>query len=318
MAPSTGYLEIGGERARQVVVPKPGAAAEYAVTASGIYRFTNNAWTKVSDNTGVGPIVADPTNSNILYRGDHPGCAIGGEPIAFQKSTDGGKTWVTVPGGENHRPRIVNPANLSILYGDSCGLSISRDAGNTWELIQPLPSFDVSSVALAGNKLFGVYTSEGGTSRLIVSDVSDPAQITGDTQLFEFWGGGTVTASGNHVVVGEPHGVHVSTDGGQTWKFSRSGLEEVTVSVDVLTQPIPQEEVSTGFGIFAAAIHPSQPDHLEAGSIRGLYRSQDNGQTWTQVPEVDKTRVRELAFASNGGQLYVTNDDGVFVINNPS
>lgn len=316
-APSTGYLEIDGERARQVVVPKPDAAAEYAVTTSGIYRFTNNAWTKVSDNTGVGPIVADPTNSNILYRGDHPGCAIGGEPISFQKSTDGGKAWVTIPGGENHRPRIVNPANPSILYGDSCGLSISRDGGNTWELIQPLPSFDVSSLALAGNKLFGVYTSEGGTSRLIVSDISDPAQITGDTQLLEFWGGGTVTATANRLVVGEPHGVHVSTDGGQNWTFSRSGLEEVTVSVDVLTQPIPQEEISTGFGIFTAAIHPGQPDHLEAGTIRGVYRSQDKGQTWAPVPEIDKTRIREVAFAGNGGQLYVTTDEGVFVISHP-
>ncbi len=316
-APSTGYLEIDGQRAHQVVIPKPAGAAEYAVTASGVYRYTNNAWAKVSANDGAGPIVSDPTNSDILYRGDHPACAVGGEPVSFQKSTDGGKTWVTMPGGENNRPRIVNPTNPSIVYGDSCALTVSSDAGQTWEMVQPLPSFDVSSLALAGNKLYGVYTSEGGTSRLMVSDISDPAHPTGDTQLLEFWGGGTVTATADRLVVGEPHGVHISTDGGQNWTFSRSGLEEVTVSVDVLTQPIPQDEISTGFGIFSAAIHPTQADHLEAGTIRGLYQSQDDGQTWTQVPEIDTTKVRELAFASNGSQLYVTTDDGVFIINNP-
>lgn len=315
-APSTGYLEIDGQRAHQVVVPKPAAAAEYAVTTAGIYRNTNGAWSKVADDNGAGMIVADPTNSEILYRGDHPGCAIGGQPIAFQKSTDGGKTWTTIPGVQNTQPMIVDPANPSIVYGNSCALAVSTNAGQTWKTVQPLPSFDLSSLALAGNKLYGVYTSEGGTSRLIVSDVSDPNNPTGNNQLLEFWGGGTVSANAGKLIVGEPHGVHVSTDGGQHWTFSRSGLEDVTVSVNVLTEPLPQNEISTGFGIFAATIHPEQSDRLEAGTIRGLYRSQDNGRTWAQVPEIEKSKVRDLAFASNGGQLYVTTDDGIYVLNN--
>jgi hypothetical protein len=300
-----------------VVVPKPTAAAEYAVTMTGIYRHTKNSWTKVADNSGAGPIVVDPTNSDILYRGDHPACAVGGKPVAFQKSTDGGKRWITIPGLQDVQPMIVNPANPSIIYGSACALTVSSDAGQTWKSIHPLPSFDLSSLALAGNKLYGIYTSEGGTSRLIVSDVSDPANPTGNDQLMEFWGGGTVTANADRLVVGEPHGIHVSTDGGRHWTFSRSGLEDVTVSVDVLTQPLPQNEISTGFGIFAAAIHPTKSDRLEAGTIRGLFRSQDKGQTWTQVPEVDKARIRSLAFAGDGAQLYVTTDEGVLTINNP-
>lgn len=316
-APITGYLELDGERARQVVIPKPTDAAEYAVTTSGIYRNDGNTWTKVSGNTDTGQIIADPTNNDILYRGDHPGCLRGGDPIPFLKSTDGGQTWVTIPGVQSIRPMIVNPANPSVIYGGYCSLTVSSDAGQTWEMIRPDPSFDITSLALAGDKLYGIYTTEGGTSNVIVSDVSDPANPSGHTKLREFWGGGAITATADRLVVGEPHGVHVSMDGGQTWTFSRSGLEGVTVSVDVLTDAIPQEEISSGFGIFAVAVHPTQPDHLVAGTIRGLYHSQDNGRTWTRVPEIVETKVRGLAFAGNGDQLYVTTDDGVFVIGNP-
>jgi hypothetical protein len=312
------YLEIEGTRPHQVVIPDSDFPAEYAVTASGVYRSSfTSSWIKVSDKGGSERIIADPIDSDFLYRGDHPPCARGGEPVPFETSADGGTTWTTIPSGENVRPLIIEPTNTDVIYGDNCSLTISVDAGQTWTTHQPVPSFDLSSLSLAGDQLYGIYTSEGGTSRLVVTDVTDPANPTTGAPLLEFWGGGAVIVSPDRVVVGESHGVHVSNDGDRTWTFSRAGLEQVTVSVDARTEPIPTNEISTEFGIFAVAVHPANPDQILAGTIRGLFRSEDGGQAWSAIPEVGETRVRDLAFANGGDQLYVTTNDGVVVIENP-
>ena len=109
----------------------------------------------------------------------------------------------------------------------------------------------------------------------------------------------------------------MSTDGGKTWSFSRSGLESVTVSVNALVEPIPNEELSRKFGIYSLAVDPQQPSRIFAGTIRGLYVSQNNGASWSRVTQVDEIPAQKLAFGLNGGTLYVTTDNGVFVIRNP-
>lgn len=314
--PATGALIINGARADQVVVPTPASDAMYAVTADGLYRRASGQnWTKVSGPIS-GQLLADPTNPDVLYQGDHPPCAKGGESVPFQKSTDGGKTWQTIAVGQDIRPLNVDPANPSRLYGESCAsLAISTDAGQTWNKVQPVPSFDISALALAGTTLYGIYTSEGGTSWLVPTDISNPAQPVAGDRLLEFWGGGSVAATTERIIVGEPHGVHISTDGGKTWSFSRTGLEKVTLSVDALTQPIPQPEISQGFGIFAVASDPRNTQHIFAGSIRGLYQSQDGGKTWTLMPQVGEIRVNALTIALNGAALYATTEEGVVVAN---
>ena len=315
---ATGTLTIDGARIDQFAATGPNADPVYAATASGLYRRSGTqAWTHVSSRPVTGQLLVDPTNSDTLYQGDHAPCARGGTSIAFQKSTDGGQTWQTLPGGQDVRPQVVDPAKPSRIYGDRCQLAISVDGGQTWTTSPVVPSFDVSAMALTGSTLDVISTSEGGTSRLVPVDVSNPARPVGGTPLLEFWGGGTVAAPTGRLVVGEPHGVHVSADGGKTWSFSRTGLEKVTVSVDALGTPIPQDELSQGFGIFAVAVDPGQSTVIFAGTIHGLYRSTDGGKTWQPVTGVGPIRVRALAFVAGGAQLYVTTDDGVTLLANP-
>lgn len=315
-------LQIDGQSVEQVVVPAPGLDIAYAVTGSGLYRHApGQGWTRVSTDTGDDVhILADPTRPDILYRGDHPPCAqgAGGPSVPFQKSLDGGKTWQTIPGGENIRPMAIDPANIGHLYGEDCAkLAISTDGGQTWSTIQPVAGFDVSSLALVGTQLYGIYTSEGGTSRLVMTDVSNPAQPVTGQPLLQFWGGGVVSASLDRIIVGEPHGVHISSDSGQTWSFSRKGLEQVTTSVDGLTQPIPKAEIARGFDIFAVATDPKHSQRIYVGTIHGLYLSQDDGATWQPVPEVGSDRIRDLDLSMPQSQLYVTTDAGVQVLRYP-
>ncbi|MBX6341701.1 MAG: exo-alpha-sialidase [Thermomicrobiaceae bacterium] len=302
----------------QVVVPDPAGPAVYAATRKGLYRSDGQGgWEFVSESGGERGIVADPTNPDIVYRGDHPPCAVGGTPQTLRKSADGGRTWTALQGGKNVRPVIVDPSDASVIYGERCTLAISPDAGQTWNDVPVVPTFDVSDLALAGKTLYGIYTSEGGTSRLVATDVSTPTSPRPGEPLLTFWGGGAVAATADRLVVGEPHGVHVSPDGGKTWSFSRAGLEQVTISVDALKQPIPEAEQGRGFGIFAVAVDPRAPERIFAGTIRGLYASGDGGKTWSRVSGVNPVRVRALSFAEGGARLYVATDEGVVVLANP-
>ncbi|ACZ39724.1 WD40/YVTN/BNR-like repeat-containing protein [Sphaerobacter thermophilus] len=311
-------LTIDGERVVEIAVPAPGLDIVYAVAGNALYRRDGDEeWTKVSEGATEAHILADPTHPDIIYRGDHSPCARGGDPVPFERSTDGGATWETIPTAENIRPLVIDPLNTSRLYGESCQLAISVDGGETWELSSPVAGFDVTSLGLIATQLYGIFTSEGGTSRVVALDVSTPTSPVTGPALLEFWGGGVLLASVDKVIVGEPHGIHISTDNGETWEFSRAGLEEVTLSVNALTQPIPEEEQGRGFGIFALAVDPRQPERIFAGTIRGLYRSDDNGVTWQRVPEVDEVKVRTLAFARGGTLLYATTDEGALVLTNP-
>jgi hypothetical protein len=51
--------------------------------------------------------------------------------------------------------------------------------------------------------------------------------------------------------------------------------------------------------------------------VRGLYLSEDGGQSWGRQSEIDDVPVRELQFALEGAVLYATTPDGVVLLHNP-
>lgn len=310
-----GALVIGGEQATAVSVPNPSQTASYATTTDSLYRSNQNGgWDQIGSWGAGRSLLVDPTNVDVLYSGGHPGCAVGGDAISLQKSSDGGHTWQTLLTGQNVRPMIVDPSNPQVIYGERCSLAISTDGGQTWSDYPMTPSFDVTDMSLTGSTLYVLVTSEGGTSHIRPVDVSNPAQPQMGADRHEFWGGGTIEASPGRIIVGEPHGIDVSIDGGQTWTFSRTGLESVTVSVNALTEPIPNTELAGKFGIYSLAVDPHDATHLFAGTIRGLYESHDDGVTWTPVSRIDQVVVSALDFAQDGSRLYVTTVNGVVVL----
>jgi photosystem II stability/assembly factor-like uncharacterized protein len=112
-------------------------------------------------------------------------------------------------------------------------------------------------------------------------------------------------------------GVWPSADAGVTWRQSRRGLEEVTLSVDPLRAPIPEAEQQRGFGIDAVAIDPGAPHRLFAGTIGGLYESTDDGATWQQVPGV-AGRVTELVVLPATDSLLAATEEGVVTVSLPT
>ena len=99
-----------------------------------------------------------------------------------------------------------------------------------------------------------------------------------------------------------------SQDGGTSWYTSTTGLEDVIYD--------PSDPPNQTYGLLALALVPSQPDVLWLGTIRGVYGSADQGQTWTKLlgPAWQDDQVDELLLRwVEPAKLFVTTPDGVYV-----
>lgn len=316
--PSGSFLQIDGAMVRQVVLWDDELPAEFAATRFTLYHRTDaRSWSRVGSLPAEGRVIADPSDPEMLYLGDHPPCLRESEPIPFHRSFDGGQTWEELPDAANIRPIMVLPEDPDTIIGSRCGLAISRDRGETWERHLPDSEFDLTRLTATQVGLYGIFTSQDQHSYLRRIDLEDPDSPEFQEPIINFWGRGAVHATQERILVGEPSGVHLTDDGGTTWNFTREGLEDVVTTVNPLEEPIPDAELEAGIGIFALLPDPEDSARIFLGTIRGLYLSEDSGQTWGKIQEVGDYEIIQLNFALGDAVLYVTTTDGVIILHNP-
>ncbi len=329
-------LVVDGDPITSLVPAPPDARSRFAVGGRGFYRSDDGGatWTLTGPLPPPGRVISARDDPRLVLVGDHPPCQSTREAAPVERSEDGGATWHPTA-GLGLRPVVVW-ADTPLALGIGCArFSASTDGGFTWREA-PLPDdhpivtgLDVTSVAVIERadgveptpdavqrslrEVLVVGTSEGGTSSLFRVDFSDSASAHSSDALTEFWGLGALAAQADVYVVGVANGVRVSTDAGVTWTTSRTGLEDVTISVDPSQEFIPDAELTRGFGIRAVAIDPEEPDRLYAGTIRGLYVSSDAGATWQRATGVEGD-VTELVFATEVDRLFVDTQDGVVAV----
>jgi photosystem II stability/assembly factor-like uncharacterized protein len=316
-------VAVAGDALTTLVAAPADAAAIYAVGGEALYRSDDGgiAWRRAGPLPPPGRVVAAADDPILLLAGSHPPCGrTGGSERPLYRSDDGGATWQEVAGVTDVLPLAAwNGSGLAL--GASCaGLQLSTDGGRRWQRSAVVPAdYHVSLFApLAGAdpttpRGLVIGTSERGTSHLWRVDLSDPSHPTASDALLRFWGGGAAAGDGDRYVVGTATGIFVSDDAGATWRQSRAGLEEVTVSVDPLGTPVPDEEQQRGFGIFAVALDPADPGHLWAGTVGGLYESHDGGGTWNRVDGVTAP-VHLLVVAPKGRLLLVQTPDAIVTV----
>jgi PKD repeat protein len=99
-------------------------------------------------------------------------------------------------------------------------------------------------------------------------------------------------------------GVMISSDGGETWAFRKSGMNNRTVGMMLMHPQNPDILLAASSGgIFRSSnagaswtrvssntsnykdlrFHPANPDIVYATAVGDFYRSDDNGLTWTQI-----------------------------------
>jgi photosystem II stability/assembly factor-like uncharacterized protein len=222
---------------------------------------------------GIGVVRLDPSDpDNTIWVGTGE-CWVRnsvsvGDGIYLSK--DGGKNWEHkgLENSERISSILINPDNpneitvgvLGALWGDSedRGIYRSTDGGTTWERI--------------------FYINEQTGCADLIMDPRDP-----NTMFASFWEFRRTAWSFSSG--GENSALYKTTDGGKTWAKAHGDF--------------PKGKL----GRIAVAIAPSQPDIMyavletETEEDKGLYRSENGGDSWAQVNNDFELVVRPFYFS---------------------
>jgi photosystem II stability/assembly factor-like uncharacterized protein len=254
----------GGRTVGAVGVPQEPNVFYIGVNNGGVWKTTDygRTWFPIFDDqpTGsIGDVVVAPSNPNVLYVGSgeglqRPDLSVGD---GMYKSTDAGKSWAHL--GLNDVQQIgglaIDPTNenkvfvaaLGHPYGanEERGVYRTQDGGRTWEKV--------------------LYKDENTGAVQVTIDPQNPNIIYAD-----MWAGRQGPWE-NGAWNGPESGLFKSTNGGTTWTKLIKGL------------PTPQQ----GLGRIGFCIAPSDPKRLyatvDAGSMGGIYKSDDAGESWRRI-----------------------------------
>jgi photosystem II stability/assembly factor-like uncharacterized protein len=269
----------------------------------GVWRSTDGgaSWVVLTDRlptTAIGALALDPTNESVIYAGsgeanyaNHSRFGMG-----LYKSTDGGDTW-QVLGGEVFAGRcfsrlLVHPQNPQRLYA-----AITRAGG--------FPEMAAAKGHPGASGPVGVFRSDdGGVSWTHLTN-GLPALCATDLAMDPANPNVLYAAIGR--IFGAPdNGIYKSTDGGDSWVKLAGGL--------------PTDSV----GRISVAVAPSLPGRVYAlvtracdaagggAQMRGAYRSDDAGATWTQLTGLSNPQATYGWYLSIIG-VDPTNPDLVFM-----
>lgn len=307
-------LLIEGEPVTRIIQGNETGRTLYGIADGSLWRTSDGGrtWSEAGDGE-IGPLVVAVNEQNVLYTGDRGSCGRGFSFYEFQRSTDAGRTWETVEENQDFEPLLAYESNQSaIVYGTSCGLSVSSDGGDTWTSIADLNGEDVFAAATERSdpmsQVVVVSATEGGTGRLFLLDTSNPAQPLFVGALAQFWGDAVVDWTDGRIVLANAHHVGVSDDGGENWTWTRNGLEDATYSVDPLFEGIPEDELDPFRRFEVVQIDPTDRDRIWLAGTHGAFLSTDGGQSWERVG--DDIPITGLAISTLTNRVLISTDTG--------
>ncbi|MFZ2490931.1 MAG: YCF48-related protein [Thermoanaerobaculia bacterium] len=287
-------------------------------------------------------LIADPADPNVLYLGTS-----GGE---IYVSRDGAKSWTTPRNGVPFPGFVVD--NLLLdgrgrLWAASWGLwgggviAVSEDGGRTWRRRDAgLEDFSVRAIAVDANDpnvvlvggLTGVYRStDGGEEWKKISEQVNVESLAIDPR------------DAKRIFVGTWRQGWRSDDGGATWKHVANGM---VLDTDMFSITFNEKNpdnmwVATcgwvystqdrgdlwtrhrdGFNnrrIHDVKIDPKDEKVVYAGSVAGLYRSEDAGKSWAVISDeglvinsivLHPKRPDRIVLAVEGDGVYLSSDRG--------
>ncbi len=225
-------------------------------------------WTPIFDSQStqsIGAIVVAPSDPKIIYVASgeglqRPDLSVGN---GIYKSTDAGKTWqhlglrdgqqIPAMAIDPHDPNRLFAAVLGHPFGanEQRGIFRSTDGGKTWERV--------------------LYKNENTGGSDIEMDPSNP-----DVLYACLWESREGPWEDNNSYNGVNGGLYKSTDGGSTWKQLTNGLPKNLVQINVAIAASDSKRLY-------ATVGTSEPGDYASGKGLGVYRSDDAGESWTQI-----------------------------------
>ena len=232
----------------------------YAGTESGIYRSTDSghSWEPITTGltrTLVLSLAVDPTDNRVIYAGT-------GERVF--KSIDGGEQWKESSKGLSEKiwALAVDYAIPDVVYaGTDSGVFKSTDGGQSWRRAgDGMPEGLLVQMLVLDRHLRGtIYAAtEAGVYRSTDYAVTWKAVIEGIGPNRIYALAIDPNVSGTLYAAAEGGGIWRSTNEGKTWNLT-GGLPE---------------------SARALAVHPTRSQIIFAGTWRGVYISNNTGQTW--------------------------------------
>ena len=285
----------GGRAITATGVPGDPNTFYFGAVGGGIWKTTDGGlvWTPIFDDqhvASIGTIAVAPSNPNIIYAGtgeaDIRSSLSSGDGVYI--STDAGKTWRR--GGLRDSKQIarilVHPKNPNLVYAavlghayasnDQRGVFRSTDGGQTWQrILDKGPDIGATDLAFEPENPQVIYATTWQSRRSPWSQYAPLEQPGG--------------------------GLFKSTDGGDHWSqitghgLPAGGWRRSGVAVARGTQ---------GRRVYALI------DYISAA---GLFRSDDSGQTWTQVSSDPRIDSRSWYFS--GITVDPNNPDAVYLPN---
>jgi photosystem II stability/assembly factor-like uncharacterized protein len=197
----------------------------------------------------------------------------------------------------------TSPSTVYASVG-SGGVFKSTDAGNVWTPAWPTQNTQAvgalargsdgtlyagtgeGSNPSGGGSTFmgdGLYTSHDGGASWQLSGLQDSGAfgriVVNPDNPKEVW----AAATGSLTWVSSQRGLYHSTDGGQTWQLALGGTGDHVGAVDVALQPGNPH-------VILASLwdrYRNNGSFYYGGVGSGLYRSADDGQTWTRIDNSD-------------------------------
>jgi len=261
-ARSVGPATMSGRIATLDVAPTDKAVVYVGAATGGLWKSTDAGltWAPVFDDqkvAAIGAVAVSPVNADVVWVGTGEGNPRNSASVGngVYRTRDGGESWEHL--GLDRTERIhrilLHPTNPDVVYvaalGTSWGENEQRgvfkttDGGQTWDKV--------------------LYVDERTGAADLVMDPRDPDKLVASMWDHRRWP--WFFRSG-----GPGSGLHVTRDGGRSWKrvTSDDGLPEGDL------------------GRIGLAIAPSDPQRLyalvESEKDLALYRSDDGGLSWRQ------------------------------------
>ncbi|MCX6232088.1 MAG: T9SS type A sorting domain-containing protein [Bacteroidetes bacterium] len=208
------------------------------------------------------------------------------------KTTDNGNTWSnltynnTVTLNQNIYS-VLKASNGNLFCGSSNRMFKSTDGGASWLWLSVLPdSATYLDIAEIGGNIVTSYTKGAGFGIYYSGNSGTTWTLaTGITSISRFF----LVDGTNLFVGGSVNGVFKSTDNGQTWNVSGTGLPASSGIWAVMR---------SGTKLFA-----------NSATGNGLFESSDNGATWTNTAaSVFNGFCQVFSMCSSGNRIIVSND----------